>query len=216
LRTDIPGQIIILNGVQRSGKTSIAQVIQETFTGIWMNIGVDAHIKCTPPAFRPGVGLRAQKSEWATAVVGRAPLEVLEEHVPVLFAALYESVAAHARLGLNVVMDVGHHDAYTRPLRILPDCARRLAGLPVLFVGVRCPVDVLWERREATWGQVRGEVDASVTSSVHLGVDAVHAHGGYDLEVDTSVLTPAGCAELIRKRVVEGPPGSRFAELSRE
>lgn len=216
MRPDATGQIVILNGVQRSGKTSIAQVIQETFSGIWMNVGVDAHIKCTPPAFRPGVGLRPQRPEWATAVAGRVPLEVLEEYVPVLYAALYESVAAHARLGLNVVMDVGHHDAYSQSLRILPACVRRLAGLPVLFVGVRCRIDVLWARRETTWGQVRDQVDAGVRGSVHLGVEAVHAHGDYDLEVDTTVLSPAECAERIHKRLEKGPPGSRFAELARE
>lgn len=215
MRSDGPGRIIILNGVQRSGKTSIAQVIQESFPGIWMNIGVDAHIKCTPPAFRPGVGLRPQKSEWATAAPGRVPLEVLEQFVPVLYAALYESVAAHARLGLNVVMDVGHHDAYSQPQRILPDSAQRLDGFSVLFVGVRCPVDVLWARREATWGQTRDEVDDGVRGSVYLGVEAVHAHGAYDLEVDTSVLSSEECAERIRRRLEEGPPGSRFAELAR-
>jgi chloramphenicol 3-O phosphotransferase len=216
MKSDGPGQIVILNGVQRSGKTSIAQVIQETFPGIWMNVGVDAHIKCTPPAFRPGVGLRPQKLEWATAVPGRVPVKVLEQYVPLLYAALYESVAAHARLGLNVVMDVGHHETYSQPLRILPDCARRLAGLPVLFVGVRCPIDVLWARREATWGQVRNEVDDDVRASVHLGVEAVHAHGDYDLEVDTSVLSPGECAERIRKRLEDGPPGAHFAQLARE
>lgn len=136
--------------------------------------------------------------------------------MPVLFAGLYESIAAHARLGLNVVVDVGHHDAYSKPLGILQDCARRLTGLPVLFVGVRCPVDVLWERRQATWGQVPGEVDAGITGSVHLGVDAIHAHGGYDLEVDTSVLSPEACAKLIRKRLMEGPPGTRLAEIALE
>ena len=52
-----------------------------------------------------------------------------------------DSVAAHSRLGLNVVVDVAHH----RP-EILSDCARRLAGLPVLFVGVRCPLAVVIER----------------------------------------------------------------------
>jgi chloramphenicol 3-O phosphotransferase len=216
MKPERPGQIVILNGVQRSGKTSIAQVIQETFPGIWMNVGADAHIKCTPPAFRPGVGLRPQEPDWAAVIPGRVPLEVLEDHVPLLYAALYESVAAHARLGLNIVMDVGHHDAYSRPLRILPDCARRLAGLPVLFVGVRCPIDELWNRREATWGQASDEVDEGVRNSVRLGVEAVHAHGDYDLEVDTSVLSPEECAVAIRKRLEEGPPGSRFAELARE
>lgn len=215
MRPDERGRIIILNGAPRSGKTSIARVIQETFPGVWMNLGADAHIRCTPPAFHPGVGLRPQRPEWARATPGRVPPGVLEQVVPRLYAALYESVAAHARLGLDVVMDVGHHDAYSRPLGVLPDCARRLTGLSVLFVGVRCPVDVLWARREATWGQIRGEVDDGVRGSVHLGCEAVHAHGGYDLEVDTSVSGPRDCAARIRKRLEEGPAGSRFAELAR-
>jgi len=143
-------------------------------------------------------------------------VKVLEQFVPLLYAALYESVAAHARLGLDVVMDVGHHEAYSQPLRIMPDCARRLAGQPVLFVGVRCPIDVLWARREATWSQVRNEVDDDVRASVHLGVEAVHAHGDYDLEVDTSILSPGECAERIRKRLEEGPPGAHFARLVRD
>jgi chloramphenicol 3-O phosphotransferase len=199
------GQVVVLNGVPRSGKSSIARVIQETFPGVWMNLGVEAHKSCTPPCAQPGIGLRPGRRQVVAEV---------EELVPVLFAALYESIAAHARLGLNVVVDVGHHDAYSTPKTILQDCARRLAGLPILFVGVRCPIDVIWERRAATWGQVRGEVDAAVTAAVELGQEAVHAHRGYDLEVDTSVLSPAECAELIRDRLVEGPPGSKFHELA--
>ena len=34
-----PGQIIILNGAPRSGKSSIVTVIQETFDGVWLNLG---------------------------------------------------------------------------------------------------------------------------------------------------------------------------------
>ena len=33
------GQIVILNGAPRSGKSSIAAAIQETFLGVWVNIG---------------------------------------------------------------------------------------------------------------------------------------------------------------------------------
>jgi chloramphenicol 3-O phosphotransferase len=67
----------------------------------------------------------------------------LEGLVPQLYAALYESIAAHSRLGLNVVVDVGHHDAYSKPLHILANCARRLVALPVLFVGVLCPIETI-------------------------------------------------------------------------
>lgn len=47
----------------------------------------------------------------------------------------------------------------------------------VAIVGVRCRIDVLWARREATWGQVREEADDGVRGSVHPGVEALHAHG---------------------------------------
>jgi chloramphenicol 3-O phosphotransferase len=53
------GQIIILNGVPRSGKSSIVAVIQETFDGPWMNLGVDTFKEqITPKRYSPGIGLR--------------------------------------------------------------------------------------------------------------------------------------------------------------
>lgn len=191
-----PGKIVILNGAPRAGKSSIAAAIQERFAGVWVNLGVDAFVRdVTPPRFRPGIGLRPG---------GERP--DLEPLLPMFFAALYESIAAHSRLGLNVVTDVGHHDSYSRPLNILPDCARRLAGLPVLFVGVRCPIDVIMQRREQeAEGRryVKGSSDNPVPEPVRRWQDAVHAHGVYDLEVDTSKLDPAQCAERIAQRLKE-------------
>ena len=194
-----PGQIIILNGAPRSGKSSIAKVIQETFDGVWMNLGVDAYIlEITPKKFRPGIGLRPG---------GEGP--GLEPMIPAWYAALYESIAAHSRLGLNVVVDVGHHDSYTKPLRILPDCARRLAGLPVFFVGVRCAIEEIMRRRNV--GQP-GRATRYETSTANEPVPAtvlrfqeeVHKPGIYDLEVDTTNATPSESAELIRKRLEAG------------
>jgi chloramphenicol 3-O phosphotransferase len=207
------GQIVLLNGPPRVGKSSIAEVIQETFPGIWMNIGMDLHIAATPHPYRPGVGLRPQKPEHAMTQPGRVPLEVLESEVPTLFAALYESIAAHSRLGLNVVADVCHHDFYSQPRGILTQCAGRLRGLPVLFVGVGCPTDVVWERREQAWGQVRGDTDEGVAAAVELGQRAARGHD-YDLEVDTSRLSPADCAGAIRRRLDAGPPGVAFHRLA--
>src|SRR5437867_1142727 len=125
---------------------------------------------------------------------------------------MYEAIAAHSRLGLNVVVDVGHHDAYAVPRGILPDCARRLSGLPVLFVGVRCPIEVVMVRRRATWGAGDAD-DGSVPKPVSLWQQAVHVPGIYDLEVDTSVLSPPACADLIRRRLEDGPPPSAFQRL---
>jgi len=205
-----PGQIIILNGAPRSGKSSIAKVIQETFDGVWMNLGVDAYIlEVTPRKFRPGIGLRPG---------GEGP--ALEPMIPVWYAALYESIAAHSRLGLNVVVDVGHHDSYTKPLRILPDCARRVAGLPVFFVGVRCAIEEIMRRRNE--GQparaTRYETstaDEPVPATVLRFQEEVHKPGIYDLEVDTTNSTAAECAEIIRKRLESGiPKPSAFERLA--
>ncbi|MFC9692207.1 chloramphenicol phosphotransferase CPT family protein [Kribbella sp. NPDC056951] len=188
-----PGRIVILNGPPRAGKSSIATVIQNTFDGVWMNLGVDHFQAMTPASFRPGVGLRPGGE--------RPDLEAL---VVTLYAAMYDSIAAHSRLGLNVVVDAVHHDFYSRPLGILADCARRLEGLPVLMVGVHCPVDVVLERRRATWGGVGYNQGGSVADPVGLWHEAVHTPGLYDVEVDTSVLRADECAEVIRRRLVSG------------
>ncbi|MCZ8515464.1 hypothetical protein O9H85_24275 [Paenibacillus filicis] len=42
------GQIVILNGNPRAGKSSIATAIQNTFEGVWMNEGGSQFKKMTP------------------------------------------------------------------------------------------------------------------------------------------------------------------------
>jgi chloramphenicol 3-O phosphotransferase len=183
-----PGQIIILNGAPRSGKSSIARAVQESFDGVWVNIGVDAQNASLPARFRPGIGLRP----------GGERLEI-EALVPMLYAALYDSIAAHSRNGLSVVTDVGHHEGYSSPLHLLPDCARRLKGLPVLFVGVRCPIDVIMARR-AAGGEglyLTGTPDDPVPDPVRWWQEEVHIPGIYDLEVDTSLFSAEACAAKI-------------------
>jgi chloramphenicol 3-O phosphotransferase len=44
--------------------------------------------------------------------------------------------------------------------------------------------------------------------------NAVHLPGIYDLEVDTSRLSPDECAAAIRRRLEAGPAGSAFAQLA--
>jgi Chloramphenicol phosphotransferase-like protein len=45
-----PGQLVILNGPPRSGKSSIAAAIQNSLEGVWMNLGVDRFMAMTPIA----------------------------------------------------------------------------------------------------------------------------------------------------------------------
>jgi chloramphenicol 3-O phosphotransferase len=197
-----PGQIVILNGAPRSGKSSIARVIQNTFEGVWMNLGVDHFKAMTPEQYQPGIGLRPG---------GERP--DLEPFIVTSYRAMYQAIAQHSRLGLHVVVDVGHHDAYSVPLRILPTCARLLAGLSVLFIGVRCPLDVIRQRRRATWQTTDEEIN-TIPAPVQLWQQAVHDPGIYDLEVDTSLLSSLECAALIQQRLHDGPPAAAFSYLA--
>ena len=58
-----------------------------------------------------------------------------------------------------------------------------------------------------------GSPDEPVPAPVQRWQDQVHVPGIYDVEVDTSVLTPEECAAAIRERL-EMPP-SAFAQLAK-
>jgi chloramphenicol 3-O phosphotransferase len=68
------------------------------------------------------------------------------------------------------------------------------------------------ERRRATWGV--GAADPVIPEPVRRWQEAVHAPGIYDLEVDTSVLSPEACAGAIRRRLEEGPAPSAFQRVA--
>lgn len=198
----LSGQVVILNGAPRSGKTSICRALQERGPRSWVNLGVDAAALSLPASLRPGIGLRPG---------GERP--DLEATVVRLYEVLFDSVAASARLGQDVVVDVGLHDDYSQALGVPTRCARRLREVPVLFVGVRCPLDTVWERRRVSWGQDVASADAGLRAAVDRWQVAVHAHP-YDIEVDTAVLGPGQCTDVIAMRLADGPPGTAFERLA--
>ena len=180
------GRIVILNGAPRSGKSSIAATMQQTLPGRWINLGVDHANRTLPASLLPGIGLRPGGE--------RPNLEVL---IPQLYFALYESIAAHARRGFDIVADLGHHDSYSQPLGILPACARLLADFNVLFVGIRCPIDIIMDRRRADPQNGLYLTGDDIPPPVQRWQDAVHIPGLYDLDVNTAHLSPADCVAAI-------------------
>lgn len=119
-----------------------------------------------------------------------------------LLSGMYSAVAALAAAGNHVIVD----DVIFDP-SILRAALRELAGCDVLFVGVRCPLEIAQERELA-----RGDRMSGLAEAQH---DIVHAHGVYDLEVDTSVATPMECAATIAQRLGEGRPPTAFESLRR-
>jgi chloramphenicol 3-O phosphotransferase len=69
------GQIVILNGAPRGGKSSIAAQVQDSFDGVWVNLGVDAWAAVTPARLRPGIGLRpgGERLSWSLTSCSSTP-----------------------------------------------------------------------------------------------------------------------------------------------
>jgi chloramphenicol 3-O phosphotransferase len=195
------GRIVILNGAPRSGKTSIARAMQQTMQGHWVNPGVDSQSRILPDALKPGIGLRPG---------GERP--DLEPMLLALYLALYDSIAAYARGGFDVVADVGHHDFYSTPLGILPACARRMALHDVLFVGVHCPIETIMERRNADPQGGYYVAGAGVPDPVRRWQEAVHVPGIYDLTVDTGTMSPQDCVAAIAAALDQ--PKTAFGRLA--
>ncbi|HPH97319.1 MAG TPA: hypothetical protein PKW33_20570 [Anaerolineaceae bacterium] len=184
MMTAAPGKIIILNGTSSSGKTSLLRALQNRMeTEAWLDAGIDRFIWMMPRRY-------LNRPLW-DRVLGLAASAGPEGHS--LVNGMHAAAAALSRAGLNVLMD----HVLVEPAWV-GGCAQALAGLPAWLVGVRCPLDVL-EQREAdrkdrTLGQAR------------LQFDRVHAHGIYDLEVDTSQLSPDEAAARVQAYVESGPP----------
>jgi chloramphenicol 3-O phosphotransferase len=173
--------IIVLNGTSSSGKTTLAKALQRHLPDPLLAIGIDTVVFALPGRWLDPPGWHevfryAEEGDSLTITAG--PLGDR------LVAGLHRMVAGLADLGWDVVVDHVLLDAgWVR------DAAATLAPYPLLSVGVRCPLAEV-VRREATRGdRTLGQARAQFES--------VHAHAGYDIEVDTSLATPDECAATI-------------------
>ena len=135
--------------------------------------------------------------------------------------ALHEMIAAAARSGQNMVVD---HLMFVDP-PILQDCIWALHDVPVLFVNLKPPREVLAQRitqREivlpAPLIEAAGGMDGIAALGAELAAlvpwfyDHTYANDCYDLTIDSSMLDPDAVCALIEQRLAAGP-GTAFAAL---
>ena len=180
-----PGTIILLNGTSSSGKTSIVRALQNAFPEPYLEAGLDKFIWMLPERY-------LERPLWDD-VLGRATSAGEAGHT--LVRGMHHAIEALSRAGSNVIADhVLVEPAWWQ------DCIERFAVLPAFLVGVRCPLAVLEEREKARRNRTLGQARAQWA--------VVHGPGVYDVEVDTSRLTPEECARRIVARVKSGAPGA--------
>ena len=185
-----PGTIILVNGTSSSGKTSIVRALQDMLEEPFLDAGIDKFIWMLPRRY-------LDRPLW-DEVLGLATRAGPVGHR--LMSGMHHTIAALSRAGNNVVA----HHVLVEPAW-LRECVRLFSELPALFVGVRCSLDVLEQREAARKDRTLGQARAQF--------DLVHAHGLYDLEVDTVASSAEACARQIRGYLESGRPWDAFKRL---
>lgn len=197
------GRIILVNGTSSSGKTTLIHALQAVLAEPWLEIGIDTFVFALPKRYLDQPG-------WSEVFRyvrpgGRADGPFTVEPGPIgeqLVAGMHRSVAALALAGSDVIVDhVLLHRAW------LDDCIRLWEPFRVLFVGVRCPLAVVEERERSRRDRTLGQAAAQL--------EVVHRWGGYDVEVDTSVLSPGQAARRVAQAVSAGFPRTPFQGVTR-
>lgn len=177
--------IIVLNGAPSSGKTSTARAMQHLAAIPLIRIGIDdLFAACPEPWAAADAGPHSFDGFRYVQAAGGSTRIIPGPVGEAMIRAYHRSIAAYAQAGFSVVVD----DLLLSE-RDYPDWLAVLADRRHLLVGLICPIDVLEERdqrrRRRVAGLARGHLD-----SVHAGVK-------YDLEYDTSTLSPQHLARAI-------------------
>ena len=180
----------MLNGTSSAGKSTLAAELQRMLTdagACWLVMSQDDFFARIPFAWltygRRHIGALAERGVTLTIVDG-----VLRRRVgPVgeqLLDAYRAAIAATARSGVNVIVD-----------EVLLDeddwlsWQRHLDGIPVRWIAVTAPLEVIEQRERQRDDRFDGVARAE------FGI--VHRHASYDLTIDTAALTPTQAAIAI-------------------
>jgi chloramphenicol 3-O phosphotransferase len=190
----MPTEVIVLNGGSSAGKTRLARCLQDVLARAWLAFSVDTLVDALPARLRPadeGGGEGGGETGGEGIGFGPGGEVAVGAQFRRMDAAWAAGIAAMARAGAPVVVDdvfLGGADSQAR-------WRAALAGLDVLWVGVRCDPDVAAAREAA-----RGDRAAGMARSQ---ADAVHRGVAYDLVVDTTHTDAASCARAIAAHVVD-------------
>lgn len=200
-----PGQIILLNGTSSAGKSTIAKQLQEMLPHPYLHTGID-HFLAAAPWSRLMVyadsTAQTEAEGWFLPFRDGALIDA-PRLGPLAYQwlnGMYASFAALATAGINLIVDDVIYDP-----QVLQMAVTHLADLPVLFVGLHCPVEEAMRREVARGDRAPGG------AAIFHGL--VHRHGVYDLQLDTAQLSPSECAEQIQVALQYHQQQTAFAQL---
>jgi len=177
------GRVVILNGTTSAGKTTLVDLFlarRHPAGECWLSTGCDDYIRRLPvpwhglPKYQGPFmddGFRLERIDPSRMEVRLGP--VWQQ----LLSTYRRTVATWAQSGFDVIVDEVAMDQFA-----IDDWGVALAGVPALWVAVRCDLAVAEERERARGdrfiGMVRGQYDL------------VHQWASYDLTLDTTARVP--------------------------
>jgi len=220
------GQIIVVSGTSGAGKSTTCEQYAKQSQDFWLLYGIDHFLAGTYPSKFGHHGPLASSGIQAVPLDSSQPDGPLRweisDHGWRAFRTLHEWAAAASRQGCNIILD---HLAMIDP-PLLQDLIWRTEGLPVLFVNLKPPYEVLMERvTQRKMDKKLPDLDTSAREAMRIVVErlnrlrpwfyeAIYANDCHDLEIDTAQHdTPSVCAK-IEARLAAGP-GTAFEELRR-
>lgn len=201
--------VILLNGSSSSGKTTLAEKLQQLLPEPYQYIALDQ--------FRDGMPMRVRGLNAPPGTEGARGLNVVPASLngePVteirfgdfgeaVLAGMRRTVAAFAQQGIPVIVD----DLLFKR-EYLYDYLDVLDLSSSWLIGVRCDLDVVNARESSRIGRFPG------TATAHFNL--VHEHVfEYDLEVDTTMASPRTVAEAVMERLASPPEALLSAARTR-
>jgi chloramphenicol 3-O phosphotransferase len=189
-------EVIVLNGTTSSGKTTLAEALQDVLEESWLVFGIDTLLSALPLALwdiADDAIISPRPRDHEVRDGGIAFSADGDVTVGVEFRRLEDSwlqgLATIAASGTRLILDDVFLDGVTSQDRL----RHALSGRHVMWVGVTCDVDVALQRERDRGDRVVGMV-ARQSSSVHEGVH-------YDLVVDTTTQSATEVARQIAEHL---------------
>ncbi|MDR3646871.1 MAG: AAA family ATPase [Candidatus Babeliales bacterium] len=195
------GTVIILNGTSSVGKSTIQKKVQELFNEPYLRMGLDDlaflpdnYISINGPVAPADKGIYLETKE-----IGGHKVVYINygEVAQKMMRGIHRTFAAFASSGNNIIIDYILYDPMW-----LKDLTNVLKDYKVYFIGVHSPLEIIEQREKERGNRLLGHARSHYNT--------VHKNLIYDLELDSSKLTPEESALEIKKYIAENPKPLAF------
>jgi chloramphenicol 3-O phosphotransferase len=187
--------IILLNGPSSSGKTSIAQAIQEKYDKPIIHVGTFSFMDMVHSSFK---GLKNSRTSlgfyFTPKIVNGARVYNFGQgpYGDKIIKSAFRCIKLLSETNDLIIEEV------ISSKKELLSYLEILNGQNVYFVGVKCPLGIIEQREKGRNNRIPGQSKA-VYFKIHPKTRK------YDLELDTSKLSPEECATTILSYVTKNP-----------